>query len=99
MFETLASKIRAIMSLPDLRKKVIFTIIMCAVARVGTHIPAPGIDAGALQGQMDGNSLLGMMNMFSGGAFAKVSIFALGVMPYINASIVMQLFNCYSSSA
>ena len=91
MFETLASKIRAIMSLPDLRKKVIFTIIMCAVARVGTHIPAPGIDAGALQGQMDGNSLLGMMNMFSGGAFAKVSIFALGVMPYINASIVMQL--------
>ena len=49
MFETLASKIRAIMSLPDLRKKIIFTIIMCAVARVGTHIPAPGIDADALK--------------------------------------------------
>lgn len=89
MFETLASKIRAIMSLPDLRKKVIFTIIMCAVARVGTHIPAPGINAAALN--VENNSILGMMNMFSGGAFAKVSIFALGVMPYINASIVMQL--------
>lgn len=89
MFETLASKIRAIMSLPDLRKKVIFTIIMCAVARVGTHIPAPGINAAALN--VESNSILGMMNMFSGGAFAKVSIFALGVMPYINASIVMQL--------
>jgi preprotein translocase subunit SecY len=89
MFETLASKIRAIMSLPDLRKKVIFTIIMCAVARVGTHIPAPGINADALK--IGDNSILGMMNMFSGGAFAKVSIFALGVMPYINASIVMQL--------
>ncbi len=89
MFETLASKIRAIMSLPDLRKKIIFTIIMCAVARVGTHIPAPGINADALK--IGDNSILGMMNMFSGGAFAKVSIFALGVMPYINASIVMQL--------
>ena len=89
MFETLASKIRAIMSLPDLRKKIIFTIIMCAVARVGTHIPAPGINAAALN--MGDNSLMKMLDMFSGGAFAKVSIFALGVMPYINASIVMQL--------
>ena len=89
MFETLASKIRAIISLPDLRKKVIFTIIMCAVARVGTHIPAPGINAAALN--MGDNSLMKMLDMFSGGAFAKVSIFALGVMPYINASIVMQL--------
>lgn len=89
MFETLESKIRAIMSLPDLRKKIIFTIIMCAVARVGTHIPAPGINADVLK--IGDDSILGMMNMFSGGAFAKVSIFALGVMPYINASIVMQL--------
>lgn len=89
MFETLESKIRAIMSLPDLRKKIIFTIIMCAVARVGTHIPAPGINSDVLK--IGDDSILGMMNMFSGGAFAKVSIFALGVMPYINASIVMQL--------
>lgn len=89
MFETLESKIRAIISLPDLRKKIIFTIIMCAVARVGTHIPAPGINADVLK--IGDDSILGMMNMFSGGAFAKVSIFALGVMPYINASIVMQL--------
>lgn len=97
MFETLASKIRAIMSLPDLRKKVIFTIIMCAVARVGTHIPAPGINAAALN--VENNSILGMMNMFSGGAFCKGFDFctwsnALHQCIYSDAVV-----NCYSSFA
>lgn len=91
MMETVASKIRSIMSLPDLRKKIIFTLIMCVVARVGTHIPTPGVDIESLQRHVDGNDILGFMNMFSGGAFSRISIFALGVMPYINASIVMQL--------
>lgn len=91
MMEAFSSKIKSIMSLPDLRKKIIFTLIMCLVVRVGTHIPAPGVNIEALQSQVAGNDILGFMNMFSGGAFSRISIFALGVMPYINASIVMQL--------
>lgn len=91
IMEAVSSKIKSIMSLPDLRKKIIFTLIMCLVARVGTHIPAPGVNIEALQSQVAGNDILGFMNMFSGGAFSRISIFALGVMPYINASIVMQL--------
>lgn len=91
IMEAVSLKIKSIMSLPDLRKKIIFTLIMCLVARVGTHIPAPGVNIEALQSQVAGNDILGFMNMFSGGAFSRISIFALGVMPYINASIVMQL--------
>lgn len=89
--EVFFSKIKSIDKLPDLKKKIIYTLLMFLVARIGAHIPVPGVDTVALGRAVNDNDLLSMINMFSGGAFQKVSIFALGVMPYINASIVMQL--------
>lgn len=89
--DVLVSKLKSINKLPDLKKKLIYTLLMFLVARIGTHIPVPGVNIEALTRAVDNNDLLQMINMFSGGAFSKVSIFALGVMPYINASIVMQL--------
>ncbi len=91
MMERFTQKINSIMKLPDLRKKIIFTILMFLVVRVGSHIPAPGVNIDKLTSMVNTNDFLNYINMFSGGAFTKVSIFALGVMPYINASIVMQL--------
>ncbi len=91
ILENFNSKIQAIGKLPDLKKKIVFTLLMFLIARVGTHIPAPGVDIERLSSMVAGNDLLGFINMFSGGAFTRVSIFALGVMPYINASIVMSL--------
>jgi preprotein translocase subunit SecY len=85
------AKLKAIYELPDLRKKILFTLTMFMIARVGTHIPAPGVDIDRLTSMASENDILGFINMFSGGAFTRVSIFALGVMPYINASIIMQL--------
>lgn len=90
-FEKLSNKMKSISELPDLKKKIIFTLLMFLVARIGIHIPAPGVDVKALSDTVDQNQLLTFFNMFSGGALAKASIFALGVMPYINASIIMQL--------
>lgn len=89
--QAFVSKVQSINKLPDLRKKIIYTLIMFLVARVGTHIPSPGVDTARLASLVSSNDVLGFINMFSGGAFQQVSIFALGVMPYINASIVMQL--------
>lgn len=82
-----------IWEMEDLRKRVLFTIGILATYRLGIFIPAPGIDRIVL-GQwfeMQSNSLFGMYNMFSGGAFEQFSVFTLGVMPYVTASIVMQL--------
>jgi len=77
----------------DLRRRLIFLLLALVVYRVGAHIPVPGIDAAQLQqffkGQQGG--ILGMFNMFSGGALSRFTIFALGIMPYISASIIMQL--------
>lgn len=90
-WERFNEKFKQVLELPDLRKKILFTLAMFLVARVGTHIPAPGVDTVRLTSMVNNNDLLGFFNMFSGGAFQKVSIFSLGVMPYINASIIMQL--------
>lgn len=90
-WERFNEKFKQVLELPDLRKKILFTLAMFLVARVGTHIPAPGVDIARLTSMVNNNDLLGFFNMFSGGAFQKVSIFSLGVMPYINASIIMQL--------
>ncbi|MGL4688357.1 MAG: preprotein translocase subunit SecY, partial [Fusobacteriaceae bacterium] len=68
-----------------------FTLLMFLVARVGTHIPAPGVDIDRLAIMTQQSNILGYINMFSGGAFSRVSIFALGIVPYINASIVFSL--------
>ncbi len=80
-------------NIPELRRRIIFTIIMLAVYRIGVQIPTPGINAEALAAffQKNASTLFGMFNMFSGGALTKFSIFALGIMPYISASIIIQL--------
>ncbi len=90
MFEKLANVFR----IPDLRKRILFTLAMLAVYRLGGHIPTPGIDAKALQSlfeQQAGGSILGFIDLFSGGQLRRLTIFALGIMPYITASIILQL--------
>lgn len=76
---------------PDLRKRLLFTIFMIALFRMGNYIPVPGIDTSKLSELTSGNSLFGFYDLISGGAFSQFSIFAMGVIPYINASIIMQL--------
>ena len=77
----------------DLRNRIIFTIAILAVYRFGTFIPLPGIDPEQLKIMMEGNQkgLLGMFNVFAGGAVSRMAIFALGIMPYISSSIIVQL--------
>ncbi len=77
----------------DLRNRVIFTILILAIYRLGTFVPLPGIDPEQLQIMMEGNQkgLLGMFNVFAGGAVSRMAIFALGIMPYISSSIIVQL--------
>jgi preprotein translocase subunit SecY len=78
---------------PELRRRLLFTASILALYRLGSWIPAPGVDSeqitGAFSGQ--GNTVLGLLNLFSGGALSRFSVFALGIMPYITASIIMQL--------
>ena len=76
---------------PELRKKILWTILLVAVFRMGSHIPLPGINSGYLKSLSQSGGLLGFYDMISGGAFSRSSILALGVMPYINASIIVQL--------
>lgn len=80
-----------IWSIEELRKKIVFTLILLLVYRVGCFVVLPGVDPNLLKDSTGQNGLLGMLNMFAGGAFNKASIFALGIMPYISASIAMQL--------
>jgi preprotein translocase subunit SecY len=78
----------------DLRKKIAFTAAMMAVYRCGAYIPAPGINIDAVKGiqsQFGGSNVLGFLNLFSGGSLSRFAIFALGIMPYITASIILQL--------
>ena len=79
--------------IPELQKRILMSFILLAVYRVGTHVPTPGIDAQALSAffQQAKGSLLGFFDLFSGGAFSQLSVFALGIMPYISASIILQL--------
>ncbi|MDD2623544.1 MAG: preprotein translocase subunit SecY [Candidatus Riflebacteria bacterium] len=80
------------MKIPELRNRILFTLGMILVFRLGTHIPTPGIDAALLTSKLPDNSeLLSFLNMFSGGALKRFSVFALGIAPYINSSIIMQL--------
>lgn len=87
-------KLREIWSIPELRTRILITIGFLAVYRFGSYIILPGIDAGALKeltGNTDGQGLLGLLNTFTGGAFFAAAVFALGIMPYISASIIVQL--------
>src|SRR5271154_7353232 len=85
--------IRNIFSTPDLRNRVLFTLGMLAVYRLGGHIPTPGINTALLQDmfQRGQGSVLGLIDLFSGGNLRRLTIFALGIMPYITASIILQL--------
>ena len=88
MVGTLKSAFRV----PELRKRMIFTLIIVLLYRIGSHIPVPGIDRAAFTDLIRNFGQLGqMMDIISGGALTSVSIFALGVQPYINASIIIQL--------
>jgi preprotein translocase subunit SecY len=78
----------------EIRKKILFTAGLLALYRLGAHIPAPGISSSAvnaIQQNLGGNSILGLLNLFSGGGLGRIAIFALGIMPYITASIILQL--------
>jgi len=89
MLEKLANVFR----IPDLRKRILFTLAMLAVYRLGGHIPTPGINADKLSQFFEQNrgSFLGFVDLFSGGQLRRLTIFALGIMPYITASIILQL--------
>lgn len=80
-----------IVKIPELRQRIIFTLVMFAVFRMGTHIPVPGVDPTAIERLFENGSLFGLLDLFSGGAFSKFSIFAMSITPYINAAIIMQL--------
>ncbi|BCW92960.1 MAG: protein translocase subunit SecY [Thermoanaerobaculum sp.] len=85
--------LRNIFAIPDLRKRVMFTFLLLAVYRLGSYIPVPGINPEALEEftrQAQG-TILGFLNLFSGGALGRMTVFALGIMPYISASIILQL--------
>ena len=82
-----------IFKIPELKKRILYTLGLLIVYRVGVHVPTPGIDSVALASffaQAKG-TLLGLFDMFSGGALERLSVFALGIMPYISASIILQL--------
>ncbi|MBB1283851.1 preprotein translocase subunit SecY [Flavisolibacter sp. BT320] len=92
--KNLIKTLKNIWSIEELRSKILFTLLLLFIYRVGTHIVLPGIDPNglsALEDQTQSNGILGLINTFAGGAFSQASIFALGIMPYISASIFVQL--------
>lgn len=86
----LLENVRQAFSVPELRARIKFVFAMFAVFALGAHIPIPGLNVSGLQGQLDGG-VLGMLDLFTGGSMKRMSLFALGIMPYITASIIMQL--------
>ena len=100
MIENFINSIRNMFAIPDLRKRILFTLAMLAVYRLGSHVRTPGIDPDALNtlwttGELQ-RSLYGVLDLFSGGNFRVVSIFALGITPYITASIILELMTVVS---
>jgi preprotein translocase subunit SecY len=93
LFERFITSLQNIFKIEELRNRVLFTLGMLAVYRVGAHVPTPGINNEALSEFLtrQGGALMGFLDIFSGGALSKLSIFALGIMPYISASIILQL--------
>ena len=87
MFETLRRAFR----LPELRNRILFTLMMFIVIRLGTYIPVPGIDRAAVAELVGKGGFLGLLDLFSGGGIANFAIFSLSVLPYINASIIIEL--------
>src|SRR5262245_19754700 len=90
---TMENALKNLFAVTDLRNRVLFTLALLGVYRIGSHIPTPGVNAEALAILADqlANTMFGLYNMFTGGQLSRVTIFALGVMPYISASIILQL--------
>jgi len=84
-------QLRSLFKIPDLKSRLLFTLAMLVVVRLGSHIPLPGIDKQALANLFAQGGILGFFDLFAGGALSRFSLFALGIMPYINASIIMSL--------
>jgi preprotein translocase subunit SecY len=82
---------QSIFKVEELRKRIFYTLALLVVYRIGGHIPTPGVDGSILAQALSSNSIFGLLDLFAGGAFAKATIFALGIMPYISASIMLQL--------
>jgi preprotein translocase subunit SecY len=89
----MVESLKNIFAVPDLRKRVLFTLGILGVYRIGSHIPTPGVNTEALKilAEQARNTMFGLYDMFSGGNLSQVTIFALGIMPYISASIILQL--------
>ena len=87
MFEALLNAFRA----PDLRRRILYVLGILIVFRLLAHVPVPGVDREQLTAFLDQNAIFGLLNLFSGGGLSSLSIVALGMNPYINASIIMQL--------
>ena len=90
--------LKSITEIPDLRKRITFTLVILAVYRLGSFIPTPGINANIFEQYFNqlGGSLFGLLSMFSGGSLRRLTVFALGIMPYITASIILQLLTVVS---
>jgi preprotein translocase subunit SecY len=93
VFERLVTNLQNVFKIPELRQRILFTLAMLAVYRIAAHVPTPGINGEELSKflHQEGGALMGFLDMFSGGALARVTIVALGIMPYISASIILQL--------
>jgi len=90
----MATTILRALTVPEIRRKLGFTALLLALYRVGSHIPVPGIDIKAvdqIQQQFGNGGILNLLNTFSGGGLSRIALFALGIMPYITASIILQL--------
>ena len=83
--------VRSAFALPDLRKKILITFLILAIYRLFAHVPVPGVNSEALTQLFQSNQLLGLLDLLSGGAMANFSVMAMGVYPYITASIIIQL--------
>jgi len=94
-----------IFKIPELRKRVLFTLFILVVYRIGAHIPIPGVNIEALSSYFEmaaksrGSGFVDFFDLFAGGALKRFTIFALGIMPYISASIIMQLLKSYRRKA
>ena len=99
--EQLASSVNfgALAKATELKQRILFTLLALIVYRLGTYIPIPGVNPGALDDIFNQNTggIFGMFDMFAGGALSRMSIFALNIMPYISASIIIQLMSSTSS--
>jgi preprotein translocase subunit SecY len=85
------SALSNVVKIPELRQKVMFTLAMFLVFRAGTHVPVPGVNAAMIEQLFNQGNLFGLLDLFSGGALSKFSVFAMSITPYINSSIIMQL--------